>query len=234
MSLPDREKTNKPWTVDDVVKGLQRLLRPGQVTELRAPKISTPSYRRPHTVAGFFDYDHAEEMAAAAMELTEHAVGVYFTFNPLKPEILARRPNTVDVAEEGDLAGDQHVLCRRFMYVDVDPIRITGIGSTDEEKEEARKVMRSIRHYLRDEGWPEPIQADSGNGWHSFYPVDLPVNDKDAIKKCLQVLASKFGTDKAKVDQTVFNPARIAKVPGTWARKGGDVPDRPHRQGRLL
>jgi hypothetical protein len=37
-----------------------------------------------------------------------------------------------------------------------------------------------------------------------------------------------------KIDQTVYNPARICKVPGTWARKGDDIPERPHRQSRLV
>lgn len=35
-------------------------------------------------------------------------------------------------------------------------------------------------------------------------------------------------------DQTVFNPARLWKLYGTTARKGDDLPERPHRLARLL
>ncbi len=36
------------------------------------------------------------------------------------------------------------------------------------------------------------------------------------------------------MDKGVHNPARIAKVPGTLARKGDATPDRPHRRGGIL
>ena len=52
--------------------------------------------------------------------------------------------------------------------------------------------------------------------------------------QCLQALADRYDDALIHIDQKVFNPARIWKLYGTWAAKGDDVPDRPHRQGRLL
>src|SRR5262249_38892838 len=36
------------------------------------------------------------------------------------------------------------------------------------------------------------------------------------------------------IDQAVHNAARISKLPGSWARKGPDLPRRPHRPCLLL
>ncbi len=229
-ALPDSEGI----CAADVHTWLQRFIEPGQVTELRALRVSTPTYRRPHTEAGFFDYDHLLAMAKEALCLSQSAQGVYFVMNPLKPEILARCANRVKVAETGDQAGDQHILRRRWLLVDVDPAKVSGVSATDEEKAEAWQVMRAVRKHLTGLGWPKPILADSGNGYHAFYRIDLPAEDGGIVERCLKALAQRFDTDAAKIDQKVFNPARIAKVPGTWARKGDDTSDRPHRQGGVL
>ena len=49
----------------EVRRALDLLLSPGQVTELRALGVSTPEYRRPHTVSGYFDDPDALAHAAA-------------------------------------------------------------------------------------------------------------------------------------------------------------------------
>jgi hypothetical protein len=51
---------------------------------------------------------------------------------------------------------------------------------------------RQIRDALYAEGWPDPILADSGNGGHLLYRVDLPTNDGDFIKQFLEALALRF------------------------------------------
>src|SRR5437868_3083680 len=106
-----------------IERALRWFIAPGQVTELRAVRVTTPSYRRPHTESGFYDYANLEQMAIAAAHLSGHAQGIYFIMNPLKPELLARRANRIDVSEEGQLANDGHVLARRWFYVDADPVR---------------------------------------------------------------------------------------------------------------
>jgi hypothetical protein len=223
-------------TKEDVERWLRVFSKPGQVTELRALHVSTYERRYPHTESGFFDSDHLDQMAEEAVRLSEEARGVYFTINPLKPEILHRSANRVRIAEQGDTAGDQHVLRRRWLPVDVDPHHegVAGISATEAEKELAWRTLRKLRRYLRGLGWPEPILADSGNGYHVLYRIHLPAADHGIVAGCLKALAARFDSDAVKIDQSVFNPARIVKVPGTWARKGDDTTDRPHRQGRPL
>lgn len=75
---------------------------------------------------------------------------------------------------------------------------------------------------------------DSGNGFHLWYAIDLPADDGGLVQRCLQALAARHNTPKAKVDTSIYNAARIAKIPGTWARKGDDTPERLHRLAKVL
>jgi hypothetical protein len=78
--------------------------------------------------------------------------------------------------------------------------------------------------------------VDSGNGWHQLYRVDLPNDARShaATKALLKKLAEDFDTEAAHVDTAVHNPSRIAKLPGSWARKGPPSDDRPWRMARLV
>jgi hypothetical protein len=209
------------------------LLEPGQVVELRALAIQRGGWR-PHTEAGFFDTDHLTEMAKAALLVSRSAKGVYFTLNPLHPDLLARRCNRIDWAGEGELARDKDVLRRRWLLVDADPVRDPLISATDEEKARARDTVLAVRDFLRARAWPDPVLADSGNGYHLLYRIELPADDGGLVERLLRALADRFDSDRVKIDRKVFNPARICKLPGTWARKGDDTPARPHRRARLL
>lgn len=105
--------------------------------------------------------------------------------------------------------------------------------------------MRSLRHpalarnsfkALRGEDWPDPVVAESGNGVHLLYPVDLP-NDPETtaiVKGALQGLAQRFDTDGVKLDQSVFNAGRIVKLYGTVANKGDHTPETPWRVSRIV
>jgi hypothetical protein len=212
---------------------LRALIAPGQVVELRAVKVQR-GQGRPHTEAGFFDHGHLDEMARAALELTRHARGVYFTLNPLKPDVLSRCALRTDWAEENSLAKDGDVLRRRWVLVDCDPVRDSQVSATDAEKAASWACTCAVRSFLSERGWPEPVVGDSGNGFHLLYPVDLPADDGGRVRHTLQALARRFDTGAVKIDQAVFNPARCCKVPGTLARKGDSTAERPHRQSSLL
>ena len=60
-----------------------------------------------------------------------------------------------------------------------------------------------------------------------------PGDDGGLISRCLQSLSERFDDERVKVDRSVFNPARIWKLPGTWARKGDDTSERPHRMAKI-
>jgi hypothetical protein len=219
--------------IQQIAEWLRLLIQPGDVVELRALAASTLEYRRLHTESGFFDHDHLDAMADAAYRLTHDAQGVYFTLNPLNPDVLARRSNRVEAAADGT-ARDVDVDRRCRLLIDADPVRISGVSATDDEKEKAREVIEQVRTFLRERGWPEPFFADSGNGFHLLFDVDLPADDGELIKRVLAALATKFDTPAARIDCSVFNASRIVKLYGTLARKGDSTPDRPHRWTSIL
>jgi hypothetical protein len=214
-----------------IARFLDLVSAPGQVVELRLLKVQPSG--SPCTMSGYFnDY---EKLAAEAAKRSAAAQGAYITINPVNPDLLARSANRLQVAgKDSSLTRDADITVRAWLPIDLDPVRPRGISSTDEEHELAIKRARQIRDALHTEGWPDPILADSGNGGHLLYKINRPVDDGDVVKKCLEALALRFDDDRVKVDQAVFNPARIWKLYGTLSRKGDSLPDRPHRLARIL
>ena len=234
---PPPTPENKPLSPQEMVALLAEqyrlLVAPGQVVELRAVDVKYNN-GRPHVEAGFFDYEHLADMAKIAYRVSRCAKGVYFTLNPLHPDLLARRCNRIDWANEGELAKDKDVLGRRWLLVDADPVRDPFVSATDEEKAVAHGTILEVREFLRSRCWPDPLWSDSGNGYHLLYPIDLPAEDGGVVERILKALARRFDNDRVKIDQKVFNAARICKLPGTLARKGDSTPTRPHRRAALL
>lgn len=220
------------FDTDEVRRTLQLLLPAGQVTELRILDAVTTSDRWPHTAAGYFD-DAAQLIAA--LDSVRSAKAFYIVPNPVNPALLARAVNRIRRADKGGTTSDNDVIARRWLLIDCDPQRPAGISATGAEHDAAldrcRKIWSAL-HY--NYGWPEPIAADSGNGGHLLYAIDLPADDGGLVQRCLAALAAQFDDDAVKVDTGVFNPARIWKLYGTLAGKGDSTTDRPHRMSRVL
>lgn len=225
-----------------VVSGwLRRLIDPDQVVELRALRV-TDGTKGGSTWAGTFRGDELDALARSALDLSGLCQGVYYTLNPLRPTRFVRQAPRVQRAQAGQLAHDSDVIERRWLLVDVDPVKPTehkDDSATNEEKAATLEVAKRIRGYLTSEGWPLPVLCDSGNGHHLLYrvrpmPVELPVKDDDWMRKVLAHLAAKFGGVEGKIDTSVFNPGRIVKFPGTLTCKGEATEERPHRRARVL
>ena len=212
---------------------LGKLMQPGHVYEVRALGVKRPGSDVARTEAGFFDSEHLVEAVEAAFEASPFADGVYFTPNPVTPDLLARIGNRMRPAKSGEPATDKDVIRRRFLLIDVDPKRKPGIPATEAEMAEAFRVAEAIRDHLGALGWPEPVIVGTGNGVHMLYPVNLPVNDEGLVLRCLQALQVRFSDDSVEIDTAVANPARATRLPGTWNRKGDGTDDRPHRRARL-
>jgi hypothetical protein len=217
----------------EMIRFLHLIAVRGQVIELRLLKVNRGTGGFACTISGYFD-DH-EKLANEAVRHSPVAQGAYITLNPVNPDLLARSANRLRVAgKDSPLTTDADILVRRWMPIDFDPVRPAGISSTDEEHELALTRAYAVRDALRLEGFPDPIVADSGNGGHLLYEIDLPGRDQDLIKHCLQALASRFDDGRVTVDPAVFNPSRIWKLYGTFSRKGDSLPQRPHRMARIL
>ena len=206
--------------------------QPGEVLEMRIPKAG-----RYKTVSGYFNEPGA--LADAVIGLADDGfAGIYFTINPVKPDLLARAKNRyLKYAETATSDADTAAL--HWLPIDFDAKRPAGISSTDEEHAAAISKAREVRQRLIDGlGWPADafILADSGNGAHLNVRIDLPNSPESVIlvRGCLEALDFLFSDDKIHVDVTSQNPARIWKLYGTMAQKGDSTPDRPHRLARIL
>ncbi len=219
------------WAGEPCALAFARLLidPPGSVVELRALGVRRANFST--TVSGYFN--DPENLVATAASLDGQAEGIYVTLNPVLPQLLARASNRL-VHGAKQTTGDKEIVARRFLPIDLDPVRPAGISSTEEEKAASRAAADEVEAHLRSLGFPPPIKGDSGNGSHLLYRVDLPADDDGLVKRALEALAFKFDTDKVSVDRGNHNPARIWKLYGTLARKGDSTPDRPHRRSCLL
>ncbi len=221
-----------PGTADNqdntVMTALGILHEPGSVIELRVLNTG-----RTGTVSGYFE-DH-RTLAVSAAKWSGKAPAVYTTLNPVNPALLARASNRAAPYAK-QTTSDRDIQRRRWLPLDFDPVRPSGIGSTDEQHEAAIERARDVRRWLKETGWPEPVAADSGNGAHLLFHIDLPNDDaaRDLVKAAIEVVAEKFSDNVVEVDRTVYNAARIWKLYGTLACKGDDIPDRPHRPANLL
>jgi hypothetical protein len=216
----------------EIQRALATLFPNGGVIELRA----LTDYL---VHSGYFDNLDMLAEKAANLDTLPEVAGIYVTLNTVDPALLSRRANRVkmNLGRKDSTTSDADVVRRRWFPVDLDPVRPSGVSSTDEEHQTAIVRAAEIAAYLgREQGWPAPIMADSGNGAHLLYRIDLPNDDEsmDLVKGGLTVLDTLFSEGSVSVDAANFNAARIWKLYGTTSRKGDNTSDRPHRQACLL
>jgi len=224
---------------------------PGEVVEIRAYGLSKTNKAwegwagGTGIVYGYFDNPESFAEAATALEKAK-APGIYFTLNPCLPDLLARAANRLKAAGAKTVTtSDKEIAFIRWLPIDLDPKRPSGISSTDDELKKAITLRNKIYKYLVNElKWPPGIPAVSGNGAHLVFKLDPAIEIKNRdnvsddpgpqeIKQCLLALAHKFGSKEVDVDISVFNPARIWKLYGTSARKGDHTDLRPHRKSYI-
>jgi len=161
---------------------------------------------------------------------------VYFVLNSINAACYDRKQNEHFETYQVDATKDNDIIHRDWMLIDIDSKRASGVGATDAEKQCAVEVGRKVYSFLRDIGFCDPIVCDSGNGTHLLYHISIENNDTNTllITNVLKLLDIYFSTDKAQIDNVVYNASRITKLYGTVARKGRDTKDRPHRTSKFL
>jgi hypothetical protein len=220
------EPTTGP--TDDLHTFLSVIWRSGDVREVRLPKWDG------HQVAsGYFD-DPVQ--LATAVGTWDGTACIYLTLNPVNPALLYRAENRIRPSVgRGETTSDADIAARRWLLVDVDPVRATDTSATDAESMAAQVRSREVYSYLRERGWPEPVAEMTGNGWGLLYAIDLP-NDKASTTLVVGViahLAERFTDDAVTIDTSVTNAARIGCLVGTRKVKGEPTPERPHRRSAL-
>ena len=164
------------------------------------------------------------------------AMQAYFTLNDINSALYSREQRNAFIKKPKSTTTDGDIVRRRFILIDLDPSRAAGISASNEEYEKAHLKCVAIYRYLLEQGFSEPIITCSGNGYHCYVSCDMPNDDShnDLVKGFLHSLSKMFGDEYVEIDEKVFNPARIDKLVGTWAKKGADSQERPWRISKIL
>ncbi|SLL07168.1 Uncharacterized conserved protein [Mycobacteroides abscessus subsp. abscessus] len=193
-------------TNEMTINSTSKLVQEGDVSELRILKTTRG------TISGYFD-DY-QKLASVAAEYDGKVPAIYFTLNPVKPDLLSRAANRA-IPRAKDTTADADIECRRWFPIDFDPVRPSGISSTDEEHQAAHTMAKEVQQFFTDRGWSEPDVAYSGNGAHLLYPINLPNDDESTqlIKHALEALDFLFSNESVNVDKSDYQTVsfRISK-----------------------
>lgn len=208
------------------VRRALEMLAPG-VFEMRALNAMVDGDRRGATFSGYYDDDHHDEVIHDLQRISA-ATAVYFTPNPVKPELLARAFNRARrIVDRTPTTSDADILERHWLLIDIDSVRPAGISATEEERENAYRIVIDVDQYLHEHGFPPGFICDSGNGCHLMIPFQSKNDDAGLLfhKQLLADLAKRFNEPTAHVDLTTCNASRIWKLPGTLVCKGDNCPE---------
>lgn len=211
-----------------IARVLRAFCQEGDVVEARILGVPKAGH-----ISGYFS-DMAR-LASAVARYDGRAEATYFTPNPVQPALLARGDNRM-VEWAKHTTSDADIVCRRWLLIDFDPERPTGISSSEAELQAAIARRDEVIEWLDLNSFPLGLCGLSGNGAHLLYRLDNLPNDEGntvLIQTCLAVLAARFNDKAVSIDRKVFNPSRLCKLYGTLVRKGDNVPDRPHRRSSL-
>jgi CxxC motif-containing protein len=139
----------------EIRKAIQQFHPDGELFEVR---IINPNKRNP--ILGLFS--DVDTLIKALSTVDLRGVNVYFTLNQIDEDVYSRTQhdrfvNGAKGVEDPDVTGI------KWLFIDLDPERKTGISSTNEELQGAFDLAKKIYMFLKDYGFEEPVKAVSGN-----------------------------------------------------------------------
>lgn len=186
------------------------------------------------TASGYFT--DAKTMIDAIRPYSE-SFNVYFTINRVNPACYGREQKDKIVQRPKNTTNDSEIIGRDWVLVDLDAKRLSGVCSTNEEAIKAHKKGQEVYKFLMDNGFYEPVVIFSSSGIHLYLKCALINNDENTklVKRFLEALSMLFSDEFVDVDTSVFNAARISRLPGSFSCKGAsNDKERPQRKCRFL
>jgi hypothetical protein len=220
---------NDTLLIDDVIKVNNFLYPDSRVFEIS----SINQYGK--IIAGWFM--DKQKAIAEVQRISKNPTlkAIYITLNPCHEALLSR--SNEQIKQVKSRTSDNNITVIRNLYIDTDAIRPTDTNSSDDEHELALEIMYAIKKDLSEQGWPDPLCGDSGNGGMLVYRIEPQPNSNettDLIQRTLKAISLKYSTNRVNIDTSVYNPARLVKLLGTMTRKGEATSDRPQRLSRIL
>src|SRR6266403_1125258 len=204
--------------IDEITSALAVFVRPGQVSQLRALSVGDKD-----AVTRYFDGTHLEDAAKQVLQWESlGSKGIYFIPNPVRPDLLGARgsPKKADVIR------------RHWLLIDCDSKRPSETMANEAEREAAWRVLDRCRATLESRAsvliadsrliaassptrFHGAVVADSGNGWHLCYPIDLPNDDgsQARVKALLNGLQLYCGDKLTKEEEAAVKAGRFLPSP---------------------
>lgn len=213
----------------EIIKALELLKDNGDLFEIRILCGNA-------TYSGYFR--DASEAVTELSKMNLSGANTYFTLNHVKDACFSRiqAHRIIKMYGKNPTTSDNDIDSYSFLFIDIDPVRVSGTSSSNDELNESFVMAKRVYSFLQNLGFEEPIKALSGNGSHLQYKIDLENNDenKKLIQDCLRALDHEFSTPAVKIDIANHNPARICKLYGTLAQKGANTEERPYRMSKVF
>lgn len=186
------------------------------------------------TGSGYFT--DATTMIEAIKPFTD-TFNIYFSLNKINPACYGREQKDKIVLKPKNTTNDNEIIARDYVLIDLDAKRLSGVCSTKEEATMAYEKGQIVYKFLLDNGFYEPIVVFSSSGIHLYLKCALLNNDENTklVKRFLNALSMLFSDEHVDVDTSVFNAARISRLPGSFSCKGAsNDKERPQRKCRFL
>jgi hypothetical protein len=154
----------------------------------------------------------AEEAADQALAYSnDGAVGVYVNIHDTKPNYAEVHGEQSQGVKNASIAGVSTLL------IDLD------VTDTSYRANANKAALRVADHFTT-MGWPQPWVLDSGNGAACLWRVDLPIDTTLPGRIAQHIATLDLLPEGVEVDFSVYDLARIYRVPGTMNRKHDEVP----------
>ena len=89
----------------------------------------------------------------------------YQTLNVINKACFSRSQHEVLRTYPKETTSDNDIIGYQWILIDADPVRPSGVSATDDEKEKARRTAIEVYRHLRNNGFSDPVVADSGNSY---------------------------------------------------------------------
>lgn len=157
-------------------------------------------------------YDDRDRLVRSIVSLNDvEPTAVYWTLNQISPKLAERVTNRLAPARKSSCTKNADIERLRWIFLDID---LKGDPAA------VVQLRDDVRQYLTTIGWDEPVSVHSGTGRYLLYRCDLPVSESPMIRQTVANLKARFDRPGAIIDPKCCNPARIARVPGSYNRKG--------------
>lgn len=199
----------------------------GEITEIRSFGGTT-----------FSGYYKDIDNAIRDIEMLENKPDqqIYFITNAIREDCYGRAQRERLIMKPKNTTNDEEIVGRKWIMIDLDPKRASGVNSSNQELEYAHKKAVAVYRFLRDNGFNEPVVCMSGNGYHLMYACRIGVSQETdlLIERFINALSMLFTDEHVDVDKKCKNRARLSKVYGTTAKKGANSDDRPWRTSYIV